>query len=63
MDSYWSFQPLLVLWVTITLPCTADEEVRKYSGHCRAKIRLRAWPPVPKVRAHTELPLVECLHA
>lgn len=45
--SYWSSHPLPVLWVKITLPHAADEEVRKYPGHCRAKIRLRACPPFP----------------
>ena len=32
-----------VLWVKITLPQAADEEVRKYPGHCRAQIRPGAW--------------------
>lgn len=47
MNSSWSSYPPPVLWVKITLPQAADEEVKKYPGHCKAKIRPRACPAVP----------------
>lgn len=48
VNSCWSSHPPQVLWAKIILPCAADEEVRKYSGHCRAKIRPGLCSPAPE---------------
>lgn len=43
MNFFWLFYLFLVLWVKIIFFCVVDEEVRKYLGYCRVKIRFRVY--------------------